>query len=639
MLYKNEKHILNIIKYFPPLFIITISLIITIFLYIEKQHFLEKEKMFIKTQYIKNNKIQIKNKIDDLYEFIVKTQDETIENLKENIKNRVYEAHTIATNIYEQNKNTKDKNEIKKMIKDALVNIRFNDNRGYFFVYSIDYECILLPVARELEGTNFYNFKDGKGEYLTRKIIDKIKKEKEGFQTWYYHKPDDMKNQYKKIGFNIYFEPFDWFIGTGEYYVDFEKEVQKEILKYISKLSSNEDNGYFVLNYDKTILYHNNKEIIENKSTDVNFLNDNEKVIKDFIYIGKSGEGFMSYIPKNNHSTKIGSTKTTYIKGIQNWQWAIGKSFYQNDFDKIFISKEKELNDNFKDNVILIFYIATIVTSILLLFSFYIVRILNKKFSEYKKAIHQHMLERTRQHNILAQQSKMASMGEMIGNIAHQWRQPLSVITTAATGMKIQKEFNELDDDTLNDSLDNITNTAKYLSKTIDDFRNFFKSDKKESHFKIEEVFEKTFKLTQAQFKNYEIKIITNFENYEIYGLENELLQALINILNNARDAFEQKVEKDRFIFIDAYKKDDYGFIIIKDNAGGIKEEIVDKVCEPYFTTKHKSKGTGIGLYMTQEIIRNHMGGSFTIENKTFEYEGKSYTGAQFTIKIDLTFN
>ncbi len=84
------------------------------------------------------------------------------------------------------------------MIKDALRNIRFNNGRGYFFIYSFDYECILLPVAKQLEGSNFYNFKDGKGTYLTRNIIKQVKKEKEGFLTWWYHKPSDMKNQYKK---------------------------------------------------------------------------------------------------------------------------------------------------------------------------------------------------------------------------------------------------------------------------------------------------------------------------------------------------------------------------------------------------------------------------------------------------------
>ena len=118
------------------------------------------------------------------------------------------------------------KQEIKEIIQNALVNIRFNKGRGYFFIYSLDYECILLTRCKtDLEGTNFYNFKDGKGMYLTREIVKQMKTKKEGFLTWWYHKPADMNKQYEKIGYNKYFEPLNWFIGTGEYIKDFEETV------------------------------------------------------------------------------------------------------------------------------------------------------------------------------------------------------------------------------------------------------------------------------------------------------------------------------------------------------------------------------------------------------------------------------
>ena len=229
MIYKNEQSLINIIKYTPLIFIVTVSVIITAFLYWDKQTTFQEQKAIVSNEFIKINKQKIKTEVDELYEFIEKTKKDTENKLKESIKERVYEAHSIAMRIYNENKDTKSKEEITKMIKDALVdNIRFNNGRGYLFVYSFDYECILLPVARKLEGTSFYNFKDGEGTYLTRNIIEQVKKEKEGFLTWSYHKPNDMKNQYKKIGFNIHFEPYDWFIGTGEYFVDFEEDIKKE---------------------------------------------------------------------------------------------------------------------------------------------------------------------------------------------------------------------------------------------------------------------------------------------------------------------------------------------------------------------------------------------------------------------------
>ena len=633
MIYKNEQSLINIIKYTPLVFIITVSLIITGFLYWDKQTTFQEQKIVISNEFIKTNKEKIKTEVDDLYEFIEKTQKETEERLKKSIKDRVYEAHNIAMRIYNENKNTKTKEEITKMIKDALVDIRFNNGRGYFFVYSFDYECILLPVNRKLEGTSFYNFKEGGGTYLTRNIIEQVKKEREGFLTWSFHKPEDMKNQYKKIGFNIHFEPYDWFIGTGEYFVDFEEDVKKEVLEYISRISQNEKDYFFILNYDKKTFYHVIKELIGLPAQNITNV-ETKKAFDDMVSIAKSGEGFLTYNHKYGNNNEF-STKTSYIKGLDNWQWVIGKGFYQNDIQQLLIEKEKQLDKDYQRKIFNIFGIVFILTIILLIASMYISKILEKKFEKYKNEIDAHIKENTKQHHILFQQSKMAAMGEMLGNIAHQWRQPLSVITTAATGMKVQKEFGTLDDEAINRSVDTITDSALYLSKTIDDFRNFFKRDKTETNFSTNEVIGKVLKLTKSQFKIHEISIIKNIEEFNLFGLENEFVQALINILNNAKDALIDK-EAPKLIFINVLKNDNKAIIKIADNGGGIDEKIIDKVCEPYFTTKHQSQGTGIGLYMTEEIIVKHMYGKFTISNIETIYENVTYKGAQITIELDL---
>lgn len=633
MIYKNEQSLINIIKYTPLVFIITVSLIITVFLYWDKQTTFQEQKIVISNEFIKTNKEKIKTEVDDLYEFIEKTQKETEERLKKSIKDRVYEAHNIAMRIYNENKDTKTREEITKMIKDVLVDIRFNNGRGYFFIYSFDYECILLPINRKLEGTSFYNFKEGGGTYLTRNIIEQLKKEREGFLSWSFYKPEDMKNQYKKIGFNIHFEPYDWFIGTGEYFVDFEEDVKKEVLEYISRISQNEKDYFFILNYDKKTFYHVIKELIGLPAQNVTNV-ETKKAFDDMVSIAKSGEGFLTYNHKYGNNNEF-STKTSYIKGLDNWQWVIGKGFYQDDIQQLLIEKEKQLDKDYQRKIFNIFGIVFILTIILLIASMYISKILERKFKKYKNEIDTHIKENTKQHHILFQQSKMAAMGEMLGNIAHQWRQPLSVITTAATGMKVQKEFGTLDDEAINRSVDTITDSALYLSKTIDDFRNFFKRDKTETNFSTNEVIGKVLKLTKSQFKIHEISIIKNIEEFNLFGLENEFVQALINILNNAKDALIDK-EAPKLIFINVLKNDNKAIIKIADNGGGIDEKIIDKVCEPYFTTKHQSQGTGIGLYMTEEIIVKHMYGKFTISNIETIYENVNYKGAQITIELDL---
>ena len=228
----------------------------------------------------------------------------------------------------------------------------------------------------------------------------------------------------------------------------------------------------------------------------------------------------------------------------------------------------------------------------------------------------------------------MAAMGEMIGNIAHQWRQPLSTITTASTGIILQKEMGILNDEFFLEALSKINSSAQHLSKTIDDFRNFFKPNKQENMVFAENIINTTVDLVSAQFSTKDIKIIKNIENIEFLTYENELIQALINILNNARDELIKLPDtQEKLIFIDIFKNKQNGVeIAIKDNAGGIKEEFLDKIFEPYFSTKHKSQGTGIGLYMTEEIIIKHLNGEIFVENKEFIYEGKNYKGALFRI-------
>ena len=235
---------------------------------------------------------------------------------------------------------------------------------------------------------------------------------------------------------------------------------------------------------------------------------------------------------------------------------------------------------------------------------------------------------------MLIQQSKMASMGEMLTNIAHQWRQPLSMISTSATSISMQKEYGVLTDDKLLKSMDNINDSAQFLSKTIEDFRNFFEKNKEIKEFKIEEVISQTLKLLEGNFKNNAIDIVLDIDNIEMKGLDSELVQVIMNILNNARDVLQEKELYDKAIQIKAIENNENTIISIHDNAGGIPEEIMEKVFDPYFTTKHQSQGTGIGLYMSYEIITKNMNGELKVSNEILDYNDISRVGAKFELTI-----
>jgi signal transduction histidine kinase len=245
-----------------------------------------------------------------------------------------------------------------------------------------------------------------------------------------------------------------------------------------------------------------------------------------------------------------------------------------------------------------------------------------------------------RKENLLAEQTKLAAMGEMIGNIAHQWRQPLNIISITASGARIKKELGILSDESLSDSLKQISYTTEHLSETIDVFKDFLKENKEKSLFNLSHNIKNNLSLIETILKENNIQIHLDLDNdIYIYNFSNEFSQAIINILHNANDAIKNNLNKNdtKIIKISTRQEKHKAIIEIIDNAGGINQNIIKKVFEPYFTTKHKYQGTGLGLYVSHKIIKMSMKGTISVSNKKFIFEDKAYKGAYF--KITLTAN
>ena len=251
----------------------------------------------------------------------------------------------------------------------------------------------------------------------------------------------------------------------------------------------------------------------------------------------------------------------------------------------------------------------------------------------------QNITELKEKEQLLYEQSKMASLGEMIGNIAHQWRQPLSIISTAATGMMFKKNFATLTDEDFNNSCTSINTNAQYLSKTIDDFKNFIQGDSKLIQFDLQDEVNEFMNIVESTIKKHQIHMdIKLIENTKIIGYPNELTQCFINIFNNAKDALVENNElENRYIFISQEIKNNNVVIEFKDNANGIDNSIINNIFEPYFTTKHKSQGTGLGLHMTYNLIVNAMKGSIIVKNVEYKHEENIFRGACFTITIPIS--
>ncbi len=263
-----------------------------------------------------------------------------------------------------------------------------------------------------------------------------------------------------------------------------------------------------------------------------------------------------------------------------------------------------------------------------------IVNFLAIKLDITEEVMNKQKLEENKQ--LLIHQTKMAALGEMLENIAHQWRQPLSTITTVASAIQIKKDMEMLNDEEFKKSTDSIISNAEYLSKTIDDFRNFFKKDKKLQKFDLYDAVMKAQNISSSKFKSKYVRQVSNLEKVDVIGLEGEMVQVILNLYSNAVDAFTEKDPDKNIIFTDLYIQDQNAVLSVRDTAGGIPEENLTRVFEPYFTTKHKSQGTGIGLYMTHEIVQKTFKGIIDVKNTLSSYNGKEYEGAQFTVLIPL---
>lgn len=257
---------------------------------------------------------------------------------------------------------------------------------------------------------------------------------------------------------------------------------------------------------------------------------------------------------------------------------------------------------------------------------------INNMIKNLEEKIQKEIKQRLEQEQLLIQQSKLAAMGEMIGNIAHQWRQPLAQISAIHMNMKVTYDFNKFTKEYLESKIKEANTLTSYMSQTIDDFQNFFKPQGEKENFSVKKACEEAYFIIESSLSYHGIEL--NFEvikDSEVLGYKNEFSQVVLNLLSNAKDILlERKIPNPRIdVEIKAGKK--YVIVKVQDNAGGVRENIIEKIFEPYFTTRYKTQGTGIGLYMAKNIIERNMHGFINVSNNK--------KGAVFTIKVLKTFN
>jgi len=237
-------------------------------------------------------------------------------------------------------------------------------------------------------------------------------------------------------------------------------------------------------------------------------------------------------------------------------------------------------------------------------------------------------LERSQQKDkAMLQQSKLAQMGEMIAMIAHQWRQPLTAISSTASDLHMKIMLDNYDSDYFVNKLEKIDDFSQHLSKTIDDFRGFYKEDKRKVNIRFSEITQGALDIVATSIENKNISLETDFHcQKKIAVYPNELRQVILNLIKNAEDVLVEKEIENPKIYLKTYDDGENSYFEVIDNAGGIPEDIIDKIFEPYFSTKTKKDGTGLGLYMSKTIVEEHCGGKLSVCN--------TKDGAKFKIVI-----
>lgn len=360
--------------------------------------------------------------------------------------------------------------------------------------------------------------------------------------------------------------------------------------------------------------------------------------------ISENGSSFVDYMYKKPGTNDI-RPKVSYFKLYPDWNWVIAAGTYLDDIDVQIAQKKAELKRTVQIEVtsaIIIFLFFSLIANAFTIFlgkqiekylHYYNIQVENKtlELKKLNKDLAKRVIEEVHksreQERLLIEKSKFIALGEMISNIAHQWRQPLSQLSAIIMTLKFKHDFGKLDSDFMHEKSQEAETILEYMSKTIDDFRDFFMPSKEKKEFCVKDAVETVMNIIGTTAKNKKIKIdIQVPENEKVFGHKNEYEQVLLNIITNAKHVLISENIKDPKIMISLEVNETHSCLRIEDNAGGIKVTPIEKVFEPYFTTKEESGGTGIGLYMSKLIIEKSMGGILKVEN--------TQSGAIFVIRL-----
>jgi len=623
--------------------------------------------------YVERRKEQIKQAVDSAIDFIRFNRENFEERVKASLKTHVYEAHRIASHIYTTYSVKKSKEEIIALIKETLRPIRFNHGRGYFFATGMDGTEVLFTDHPEMEGKDMLDVTDTHGVPIIRQMIGLIKTQKEGFYRYTWTKPNQTGSDFPKLSFIKYFAPGNFFIGTGEYLDDLERDTQTEVLKRISDIQFGQDGYIFVLDFTSLMLAHRQKpELVgrrmnDEKSPLLRPLFPKMKAISD-----ATGSGFLEYTwPKPNNAGY--SRKITYVAQVPEWKWLLGSGFHLDELDALIADKKVQLKRNIhRDIAWLLFFLLLIFCCSLLiarsisrriqlnikLFNSFFAKaassstriepdkVVFSEFDQLAQAANQMINERRQIEQEknqleaqLLQKHKMEAIGTLAGGIAHDFNNLLTSIFGNLSLLSLKLDQQDPRQRYVV-QLEETATKAKELVRQILSFSRFSEGQLK--LLDMRSAVNDSLQLLRASIPS-SVKIITDFPEQPcpIMGDNTQIHQVLMNLCNNACQAMtdgsgtititlaaitvQQLSPQQRQI---SRKEQGVVLLTVEDDGSGIEKAHLGKIFDPFFSTKDVGKGTGLGLSIVHRIIELHHG--------LVDVTSKPGSGTSFRISLPL---
>jgi len=519
-------------------------------------------------------KNRLKEKVENLAQFVHYYDSKSSDKIRKDAKSIVDLVVNVANNICRSYQGKMEEKKLKQLIIDALRGIKFEGDLGYLFLIDMKGN-IYVHIDPKMVGTNIMDIQDVNGKYIVQAFTKVLKEKGEGFVDYYWYiVSEDRKQMHYKISYVKKLACFDWYVGAGEYLKYMKRYVREDLLTYI-KDNDRFENGYFFISDSHNRLIFAPPEAHLTQA-------DIEHYRQEGFFQNSRYIAYTVYIPEYDWYI-------TAMKALAGIQQEIAYKKHQSELKR---------EENVKTNL----YLMLFSWLVSLLLSLYLSWVMNKMLKRYEE-----QLRSTNEKLVF--QSRQALLGELLPMIAHQWRQPINKIASILALLRFGKG-KSADAQTLDNYYKEMEDNIEFMSETIDDFRTFYQPKEHTSQECLDELIRRSIEFVEGPIRKKDIQLHTDLSplTYSLYA--NEFLQVMINLIKNAVDSLALRGS----LWIKLYVQNDHIVIDVEDNGKGIEKEMIEKIFDPYFTTKKDSMG--LGLYMSKIIIEKHMHGRMVVENR-----------------------